>query len=96
MNTTRYIFREEPITEEMARVARQKQIAYELEEIEGYKEQIREREKYIAALRKKPLDTTIKVQVTLRPGDEGYDKAPVRFIELDDENPWRKKLIPTT
>ena len=79
MNTNRYIYHDEPITEEMARVARQKQIDIELAEIEGRKEQIKECEEYIATLRKKPLDTTIRVQTTLRPGDDGYDSAPVRF-----------------
>jgi len=51
---------------------------------------------YIRELRASPLPTTIKVRVALRPGDEGYDEAPVGFIELDDENPWRKKITPTT
>ena len=59
----------------MARVARQRQINNELAEIEGRKEQIKECENYIAALRAKPLDTTIRVQTTLRPGDDGYDEA---------------------
>jgi hypothetical protein len=79
MNPNRYIYRLEPITEEMARVARLRQISNELEEIESLKAQIQECEDTIAKLRKEPLDTAITVCVTLKPGDEGYDEAPVRF-----------------
>lgn len=81
MNNNRYRYHDEPITEEMARVARQRQIDIELAEIEGRKAQIKECEEYIATLRKKPLDTTVRIQTTLRPGDEGYDDAPSRFDE---------------
>jgi len=96
MNTTRYIFREEPITPEMAQVARAEQIKQAERRVNDLHRQILEEREYIRELRASPLPTTIKVQVTLRPGDDGYDEAPVRFIELDDENPWRKKITPTT
>jgi|TARA_R110002074_G_scaffold289485_3_gene461316 hypothetical protein len=96
MSTPRYIYREEPIAEEQARVARLRQISNELEEIERRKEQIKECENYIAKLRKEPLDTTIKVCVTLRPGDEGYDAAPVRFEQRDWKGEFTWKNLPTT
>jgi hypothetical protein len=96
MNTTRYIFREEPITPEMAQVARNAQIKQAERHVNDLHRQILEEREYIRELRASPLPTTIKVQVTLRPGDDGYDEAPVGFIELDDENPWRKKITPTT
>jgi hypothetical protein len=96
MNTTRYIFREEPITPEMAQVARNAQIKQAKERIDDLQRQIGEERVHITRLIASPLPTTIKVQVTLRPGDDGYDEAPVRFIEMDDENPWRKKLTPKT
>lgn len=79
MSINRYIYREEPITEEMARVTRLRQISNTLEEIESFKAQIQKCEDHIAKLRKEPLDTCMKVQITLRPGDEGYDDAPVSF-----------------
>jgi hypothetical protein len=96
MSTTRYIYREEPITPEMAQVARNAQIRHAEERVESLLRAIQEEQAEIRELRASPLPTTIKVQVTLRPGDDGYDEAPVRFIELDNENPWRKKITPTT
>ena len=79
MSANRYLHEYQPITEAEARAARKEQIATQLYEIEHRKEQIKECEDYIAHLKAKPLDTTINVQITLRPGDEGYDAAPIRF-----------------
>jgi len=96
MNTNRYRYHDEPITEEMARVARQTQIDNELAEIKHRKEQIKECEDYIVTLRAKPLDTTIRVQITLRPGDEGYDEAPVAFDPANYRGDTQWVNIPTT
>jgi hypothetical protein len=97
MNTTRYIFREEPITPEMAQVARTEQIKQAETRMNSLLIEAHEEHKHLKELNNSPLPTTIKVQVTLRPGDDGYDEAPVNFaVWLDDENPWRKKLTPTT
>ncbi len=79
MNTTRYIFREEPITPGMAQVARNAQIKQSYDRIENLHNLILEEQGYIRELRASPLPTTVKVRVTLRPGDDGYDEAPVGF-----------------
>jgi hypothetical protein len=79
MNTPRYIYREEPITPEMAQVARNAQIRHAEERVESLLREIQEEQAGIRELRASPLPTTIKVCVTLRPGDDGYDEAPVRF-----------------
>ena len=52
--------------------------------------QILEEREYIRELRASPLPTTIKVQVTLRPGDDGYDEAPVNFTVKTEltSSPW--------
>jgi protein-tyrosine-phosphatase len=96
MNTNRYRYHDEPITPEMARVARKAQIENELEEIQLRKAQIKECEDYIVTLRAKPLDTTIRVQITLRPGDDGYDEAPSVFDPTEYQGDFQWVNTPTT
>lgn len=75
----RYKHHDEPITEEMARNIRQEQIDNQLDELEHRNDQITDCLKQLKALREMPLDTTVRIQTTLFPGDDGYDEAPALF-----------------
>lgn len=79
MNLTRYIYRTVPLSEERAKEIRNREIESELAEIEYRKQQIKESEEHLATLRIAPLDTTREEQISLNPGDPGYDEAPALF-----------------
>jgi hypothetical protein len=81
MNTTRYLWEERPLPEEEARELRAIKIRHAEERVVSLLREIQDERLAIRELRASPLPTTIKVQVTLRPGDDGYDEAPVPFPE---------------
>jgi hypothetical protein len=83
MNTNRYIWEERPLPEEEARELRDIKIRHAEERVIDLLQQVQEERLLIRELRTSPLPTTVKVQVTLRPGDDGYDEAPGRF-----DNEW--------
>jgi hypothetical protein len=79
MNQTRYIYRTVPLSEERAKEIRTEEIESELSEIEYRKQQIRECEEHILRLKGTPLATTREEQISLNPGDPGYNEAPPIF-----------------
>lgn len=68
----RYIYKQEPITLKEAKSERRRQIAY-------VKKLIHEMRQELALIKGNPLPTTKTTQITLNPGDEGYDNAPIGF-----------------
>lgn len=79
----RYKYEDRPITEHEAKVIREHKIESTLEEIKHRKDQITECEEYISKLRHMPLDTHIRIQITLNKGDDGYEDAPPNFDERE-------------
>ncbi len=79
MEDLRYKYEQRPITEAEAHVVRNRVIDQYTEEIAYRKSQIEQCEKRIAELRVEPLATHIEIQITLKPGDDGYDEAPPTF-----------------
>lgn len=76
---TRYVHVEEPLSPERAQRIRDAQISSAECEIEYLTQKLKEEQDYRAKLLRRPLDTHITVQKSLRPGDPGYDEAPVHF-----------------
>ena len=76
---TRYTYREEPLTEREA-------IAEQLREICSLRERARELRKEADELEGRadelllaPAPTTRTIQISLEPGDDGYEEAPVNM-----------------
>lgn len=93
---TRYIYRDVPITAIESRRIRNEEIENELREIEHRKQQIRDCEDYLARLKVKPLDRVRTEQITLNPGDPGYDEAPPQFVPADFQGDirWINSITP--
>jgi len=88
MNETRYIYKTVPISKEDADKDRQ-------QEFQHIWNQVSELLKELEELCDAPLETTRQVQISLNPGDEGYEDAPyeINFIQYQGDFTW--KNIPT-
>ena len=75
----RYRYYDKPISEQEGRNIRGHQLERERSEIKHRKAQIAECQTRIRELQQEPYPTSVRVQVTLHPGDEGYDEAPPVF-----------------
>lgn len=76
---TRYIYRKEPLSEKEARIQRAHHIGNLRSNIAYLKDQTRELEEFLIELKHRPLETEHEVQISLNPGDPGYDEAPVFY-----------------
>ena len=79
----RYKYEDRPITEHESKVLRKRKIEKVLKKIKHRKNQITKCEEYISKLRHMPLDTHIRIQITLNEGDDGYEDAQPNFNEHD-------------
>ncbi len=76
---TRYIYRKEPLSEKEARDLHAERIRAVRHDIQRRKDQLRELEEDLAALKGPPTIKDRTVQISLNPGDPGYDEAPIEF-----------------
>lgn len=83
MTYPRYVYKDIPLTEEEARRKHLDAIDSARENLASLRQALEEAQAdYYAAL-EKPLPTTRRVQVTLLPGDAGYDEAPASFDPIN-------------
>lgn len=76
---TRYIYRKEPLSKEESRNLRSEQLKNAKSEIAFLEEKIRDLQDFLSLLKHRPLETEHEVQISLNPGDPGYDEAPVFY-----------------
>lgn len=78
----RYVYKEESISEERAKELRENEIEAIECKIECILDELREEKNWLAKRKTAPLDKFIRVQYELRPGDDGYEEAPIGFNPL--------------
>jgi hypothetical protein len=91
MDKTRYIYKTVPITVEEAELDRLKKMEF----IEG---EIDSLQQDLIDLKITKLPTTKQVQISLEPGDEGYNEAPVGFSPhcYQGDTKWINQTSPPT
>jgi hypothetical protein len=76
---TRYIYKQEPITEREAALSQLRRIMNLREQAADLRVEADNLDRLSEEIRNEPLPTTKKVRIALEPGDEGFDEAPVHF-----------------
>jgi hypothetical protein len=78
----RYIYKQEPITIKEAKSERRRHINY-------VKKLIYEMKQELALIKSNPLPTTKTTEITLNPGDDGYENAPIGFHKSE----WQEDYL---
>lgn len=79
MSANRYIYRERKLTHDEAYHLRANEIDCLVERRVSLTAELEEIEEALGELLRSPLPTSICEQITLRPGDEGYEEAPTNL-----------------
>lgn len=76
---TRYIYKQEPITEREAALSQLRRVMDLKEQAADMRVDADALDALALEVQNEPLPTTKEVQIALEPGDEGYEDAPVCF-----------------
>lgn len=83
MSFNRYIYRDKHLTDAEARTVRAQELRSMRSEIFWRKHKLRVAEKELRDLQDEPLRTSIRTQITVQPGEPGYDELPPTFDPIN-------------
>lgn len=78
------------LSEKEKRELHARSIAAAKDKISALRADVEEAQQELTALLESPLPTHQRIQITLKPGDEGYDQAPIGFnpAEYQGDSSW--------